>query len=233
MTKRKPKSAADFLAELNADPESVARRSAAQDAAVLRDAEVASTLQPLLERLRASGYGVASIDDLASRYAPLPAKVVEVVLDWLRDAPTSPALDPVVRALGASTVEFSGEPLVWQYRNATSDELRYAVANTMAQARVQGIESWLVNALRRERGVARQPLALAVARHVPREEANTALLDVLDEMPGHAALALSECGGAKELQRLERKYDELSGWERQEVGRAISVIQRRLSEGGR
>lgn len=230
MTKRKPKSAADFLAELNADPESVARRAEAQDAAVLRDAEVASILRPLLDRLRESGYAVGSIDDLASKYAPLPAKVVEVILDWLGEAPTSPALEPVVRALGASTVEFSGESLVWQYRNATSDALKYAVANTMAQARVRGIASWLVDTLRRERGVARQPLALAVARHVPREEANVALLGALDEMPGHAALALAECGGTKELQHLERKYDEVSGWERREVGRAISVIQRRLSE---
>lgn len=233
MTKRKPKSAADFLAELNADPESVARRSAAQDAAVLRDAEVASVVRPLLDQLRESGYAVGSIDDLTSKYAPLPAKVVEIILDWLRDATTSPALEPVVRALGACTIEFSGEPLVWQYRNATSDAMKYAVANTMAQTRVQGIASWLVDTLRRERGVARQPLALAVARHAPREEANAVLLGVLDEMPGHAALALAECGGTKELHHLERKYDEVSGWERQEVGRAISVIQRRLSEGGR
>lgn len=231
MTKRKSKSAADFLAELNADPEHVARRNAQEDARVLREAEIRTVIQPLLEQLLAAGYPVASLDTLVTSYEPLPAPVVALLLDWLPEVNDTAVQEQIVRALGASAVPFDGDPLVALFDSTDSGAVRYAIANTMAQAPVRGVGPWVLKAVQDPNyGTAREMLALAAARHNAATVANPVLVGLLDQIPGHAALALAETGHRHELEVLERKYAAASGWVKQEIGRAMSVIQRRLAE---
>lgn len=224
------KSAADFLAELNADPEHVARRSAQEDARVLREAEIQTVTRSLLEALAARGYPIATLDDLPARYAPLPESVVGVVLEKLLEIHDPGVQEQLVRALGAAAVPFDGAPLVRLFEATESEAVRYAVANTLAQANPRGIAEWALQAVRNaEYGAAREMLALAVARHAAPDQANPVLLGLLDELPGHAALALAESGRAREMEMLEAKHAEASGWVRKEIGRAVSVIRRRLT----
>jgi len=229
MMKRKSKSAADFLAELNADPEHVARRSAQEDARVLREAEVQTAARPVIEELVAAGYAIATLDGLLARYAPLPQAVVEVLLGRVSEVRDAAVQEQMVRALGASAIPFDGGPLVRLFQATDSGAVRYAIANTLAQADVSGVSAWLLDAVRNPAyGTARQMLALAAARRAGPAQANPVLLALLDEMPGHIALALAESGGQRELHALEGKYATARGWEKQEIGRAASVIRRRL-----
>lgn len=231
MTKRKVKNATDFLAELNADPDHVARRRAQEDVRLLRDAEVKTVTQPLLDQLAATGYQAASLEAVVSLYAPLPHPVVALLLEWLPKVKDTAVQEQIVRALGASAVPFEGDALVMLFRSTASDALRYAIANTMAQAPVQGVGSWALQAVQNaDLGTSQQMLALAVARHNPATVANPVLVSLLGRMPGHAALALAETGGQPELAALEAGYARTNGWERQEIGRAMSVIRRRLVE---
>lgn len=231
MTKRKAKSAADFVAELNADPEYVRRRSEEEDARVSREAEIQVITQPLLEELRAAGYPLATIDELLWRHAPLPEPVVRSLLHWLPQLSDTSVKEQVVRALGASAQPFDGRALVQQFEDCDSDAVRYAVANTLAASRATGVTDWILTAIARpESGTAREMLALAAAR-LAGEDANPVLLKLLEELPGHAALALAETGGEQELRALETKYLTSEGWVKQQIGRAVSVIRRRLSRG--
>lgn len=231
MTKRKAKSAADFLTELNADPDYVASRDIQEGARALREAQIRSASQPLLEELMAAGYPLTSLAELLTRYAPLPAAIVDILLDRLAEMQDPAVQEQIVRALGASAVPIPAEQLIMLFRTTESNGLRYAIANTMAQAEVQGAGAWLLEAVRNPGfGVARQMLALAVARRAPRVLANPILVGLLDDLPGHAALALAESGEQQEVRALEVKYPTASGWEKQEIGRAISVIRRRLAE---
>lgn len=231
MTKRKAKSAAEFLAEMNADPDQLKRKSAQEDARVLREVQIRTVTRPLLEALSAAGFPVASLDDLLPRHAPLSEPIVELLLESVTEIGDVAVQEQIVRALGAAAVPFPAAPLILLFRATCSDALRYAIANTIANADVRGANSWLLDAVKNsEFGTARQMLALAVARHVPPAQGNPVLVSLLDDMPGHAALALAESGQAAQLSELERRYETASGWEKRELGRAMSVIRRRLEE---
>jgi hypothetical protein len=71
-------------------------------------------------------------------------------------------------------------------------------------------------------------LALAVARVCPPATANPVLTELLNVIPGHAALALAACGGKAELQQLEARLATAKGWVRKEIVRAIKAIRKRL-----
>lgn len=231
MTKRKAKSASELMAELNSDPAYVARRSALEDSRILRDAEVRYVTQPLLDRLAAAGYPVSSIDETVSLYAPLPARVVDLILEFLTDVNDSSVQDQLCRALGASAVPIDGLPLITLFRNSKSDSVRYAIANTMALGPVTGIGPWALETVQDSGiGTARQMLVLAAARNNDAAIVNPVLVKLLGEIPGHAALALAETGGHRELDALESAYSLASGWEKREIGRSISVIRRRIAE---
>jgi hypothetical protein len=166
---------------------------------------------------------------LLSTASGVPAPVVEVLVRHLGDTHDDSVRELLVRALGASAVPFEGELLARLFEVTDSVSLRYAVANTFAQGRATGVANWVLQAVKQsEMGAARQPLALAVARLANRADATRVLVGLLDEMPGHAAIALAECGQEEDIRALEAAYARVHGWERVEIGRAISVIKRRM-----
>ena len=71
-------------------------------------------------------------------------------------------------------------------------------------------------------------LLLALARLVARERAIPILTSQLDDLPGHAALALGEIGGADEVAVLRGHLQDPKAWVRKEVQRAIHKIEKRL-----
>ena len=231
MTREKSTSAADFLAELNADPEYVRTRAARENAQVLREAEISLITRPLLQELTAAGYTATSLDELLTKYAPLPSAIVILLLDSLSEVADIAVQEQIVRALGASAGAFDGTSLITVFENTHSAGLQYAIANTMAQADVRDVAHWILDAVQDPaRGTARQMLALAAARRNSPTLANPILLGLLDELPGHAALALAESGEGRELEALEKKYPASAGWEKQQIGRAMSAIRRRVGE---
>jgi len=108
------------------------------------------------------------------------------------------------------------------------ESLRWPIANTMAVANPTGIADWLVVAIRERRyGTARQQLLTALARHARRDVALPILREMVDEMPGHAAIALGRIGGLEEAELLESHRDRAQGWERKEVDKAVRKIRKR------
>jgi len=68
-------------------------------------------------------------------------------------------------------------------------------------------------------------LALAVARHAPRDQALSALENVFDELPGHAAIALAEIGGPEQAALLRTKLEQATGWVADEIRKAMRKIE--------
>ncbi|MCU0649590.1 MAG: hypothetical protein MUF00_16475 [Gemmatimonadaceae bacterium] len=231
MTKRKAKSAADFLAELSADKGYSTEQNARQEERIRREQYLRALTRPLLDELSAAGFPVDSLDSLVPRHAPLPASITGLLLRHLPIIDEVAIQTQLVRALGVSATPLPAEPLVRVFRETHSDALRYAIANTLACTEVRDVGAWLLSAVRnREYRTARQMLVLALARRVQPSQANPILLELLDEMPGHVALALAESGGVAELSALEHRYTSTAGWEKKEIGKAISVIRRRAQE---
>lgn len=202
------------------------RRAQAERAARIHAEEAA-----LLSRLLEYGHGAGSLQDLVERNTPLPSGLAEALTDALASV-SEPALqESIVRALGASGAPFDLQPLIRLFEETTSEPLRWAIANTFAELRPLGIRTWLLAALRNPvYGKAREMLALAVARTSPASDANSVLLALLEEMPGHAALALAESGTAEELRVLEARLASAKGWVKKVIERAIRTISRRLQK---
>lgn len=222
--KKKPVTAADFAAELQQDREYVAN----QTQQARRVAETEAAEQAAIDYLASHGFVAASLSDLVQRYAPIRKDLAECLLDLLGKVEHPNVLESVVRALGAVRVEIDPSPLISLFERSKSETLRWAIANTLAEARLRVAGPWSLRAVRdRAYGKAREMLALAVARTNPPELANPVLTEFLGDFAGHAAMALAESGTTAELPALERAYASASGWQREEIGRAMTVIRRR------
>ena len=224
MRRGKGLSARELSEQLKNDPAYQAKLKAqAARARVVRAGE-----DKVLNDLANRGYPAESLSDLVNRHAPLPADLSGALLESLA-ATSDPALqEAIVRALGAARTAIDVQPLVQLFEGATSDSLRWAIANTFAELRPSGIGEWLLEALQTPTyGKAREMLALAVARTNPAAHANPVLLDLLDEMPGHVALALAESGTTDELTVLKERAASAKGWIKTELEKAVRAIRRR------
>jgi HEAT repeat protein len=225
--RKKRTTAEEFAGRLKEDPGYRAKlEQQAQGATRLREAEA-----ELLKRLSSKGYRAASMDELVRQHAPLPRDLADALLECLGRVSETNLQEAIVRALGATREEFDAGQLTDLFERTDSSTLQWAIANTLAEARPASLGDWLIRALQNQRyGKAREMLALAAARTNPPEVVNPVLIHLLDELPGHAALALAETGAHRELEALRVAHRSATGWERDQIGRTIDLIARRDEE---
>src|SRR6266566_255735 len=227
MRKKRGMTAEAFAAQLKADP--------AYQAKLGQDAETSARVQEaeavLMKALASRGYRAASLDELVRSHAPLSHDLAAALVESLRQVSEPSLLEGIVRALGAARETFDARPLAQLFEASDSSTLRWAIANTLAETRPAGLGDWLLRALQERRyGKAREMLALAAARTNRPEVVNPILVRLLGELPGHVALALAESGGVTELDDLRRAYASATGWEREQIGRTVNMIERREEE---
>jgi hypothetical protein len=224
MKKKKDMKAADFAAQLRQDRDYLAKQAEQEE----RAAGAAAAERAVMEYLSSRGYSAVSLTDLVQRYAPINSNLAEDLLDSLSQVGHPAVLESVVRALGTVREDFDPLPLIGLFERTNSASLRWAIANTLAEARPRRAGQWILRSLsQRAYGKAREMLALAAARTNSPAAANRELVRLLDELPAHAGLALSESGTTQELPALEHAYAKAAGWVREELGRALAVIRAR------
>jgi hypothetical protein len=201
-------------------------RLAAQAA---RAREIEKRVQPVLDDLRELGFVASSLAEFVRAYAPLPTEASAALLKHLRAADDDSLREPIVRALGGAGEGFDPTALRDLFEATTSEGLRWAIANTMAELRPLLLRDWLGRALMTVRyGKAREMLAVAVGRTLPAAEACHLLMEVYDQLPGHVAMALAECGGAAEAAFLRTRQPASAGWVKKEIDGAIKMIEKRI-----
>lgn len=217
--------AAEFAERLKNNPDYSARLSAQLARSTAVDAEAA----PLVAELATLGYPVRALGELRRTYAPLPSDVVELLLKWLPKL-TEPALqDQLVRDLAMVREPYDVSVLTRLFEESSSDTVRWAIANTLAELRPLDARSWIDAALKDQRyGRSREMLPLALARTAPADEANRTILEVFDQMPAHAAIGLAESGGAAEMAMLRSRASREKDWVRKELLRAAKRIEERI-----
>ena len=200
----------ELMAKLEADPQYQHRAAARQSEAEARAREAEESSRPVLKVLEGMGYRASSVSELPQRYAPLPGPLVNVLLRAVEEVRSEAVLDEIVRALGAAGVQFDGSTLASLFDRTDSQPLKWAIANTLAAGRAQGIGQWVLVRLRDPAaGKAREMLAHAA----------------LAEMPGHAAMALRQLGDRRALDPLRASRESALDWERLEIVKAIRAIE--------
>lgn len=119
MTRRKPMTAAEFLAEQEADPEYVARRQAQQERVRQQEAELKAAEAPLVDELRAAGVDVTWSWDLVNRATPYP-EAVPILLRHLARPYPDPVREGIARALAVPDARFAWGRLCRLYREEDS-----------------------------------------------------------------------------------------------------------------
>lgn len=127
-------SATDLMAELEADPEYVARRER-RDAELRRMEEESRRAQaPLIEELRAAGFEVDSAWDLVNTSTPYPA-ALPILLEHLQRPYPDRVREGIARALAVRDAKFAWERLVRLYREEpTGTDAKDGLAVALAAA---------------------------------------------------------------------------------------------------
>jgi len=223
--------AEELMSQLEADPE-YRRGLEEKERERQRRAKVSKRKSRLLLKALAKvGARVESIDDLVAQHAPLSREIIDVLHHFLPKVGDHALEQAIVRSIGATRVRYDGRALAAHFDSSTDSSLKWAIGNTFSVSKPQGIEDWVLGALRkREHGRARQMLCIAAARLAPTDETRETLLDVFEEMPGHAAMGLGLIGGPREAAFLQSRITGQKTWVRKEIEKAIRRIERRESE---
>lgn len=229
MVKNKTMTAAELMAKLSRDPEFVAREKSLAQEQASNVARFQTLALPILQDLKAIEVTPTSLDRLAHEYAPLSADVVEVLMNWIPRTTDRYVQESLIRSLAATGVRFNGKPLIEVFENTGSKGLRWAICNTIAESRPEGVTEWIIRVVQDPAyGDARQMLCLAVARLASEQTANDVLVSIFDQLPGHVAMALAESGGRRELRLLREVRTKYKGWIKKEIDKAVRAIAKRL-----
>jgi hypothetical protein len=229
MKKNKEITAAELMAQLQSDSEFVSHQDEQEKARKQREAKYRALAAPILDELNSMGVKASALGDLLRFYAPISAEITETLLHHLPAINDEVLQEQIVRVLGSSNEPFNGAGLVKLFESSQSQNLRWAIANTIAEARPLDITNWVIYAVSNPLyGQAREMLVLAVARLASADTAREVLAPLFDIFPGHIAAALAEFGDEREVQILRQKLDGYKGWQKKEINRAITHIQKRL-----
>jgi len=113
-TSRGSKTAAELVAELEADPEYVAQREQRDDELRRKEAEWRRAEAPLVEELRGAGFEVDSTWDLVNTSTPYPA-ALPILLEHLKRPYPDRVREGIARALAVRDARFGWETLARLY----------------------------------------------------------------------------------------------------------------------
>lgn len=189
---------------------------------------------PVLEKLRAGGLDVESLDDLVHdrveyrEYEP-------ILLEALVEAPNFHVRETIVRALSVPWAKRSVGALLSEFRAPEAPETyRWSIGNAIEVIRPREMTDELVElALDSRYGMGRQMIVEALGRTGDPSVAEP-LIELLwdEDVQGHAATALGAVGGAPAIPALlELRLSERE-WVRRAADRAITRIEKRLASGG-
>lgn len=148
MRKKRERTAAELMAELEADPRFQAKEAENKKKRQARHDYFFRLEAPIVQELASRGLAGPTLDEMIEKQPRVPQAAVDVLLSWLGRVTEPRLAETLVRWLGSARTRFDGHPLAASF-DATSDEaLKWAIMNTIAMVRPFGIEKWLSNKLK-------------------------------------------------------------------------------------
>ncbi len=228
-SKDAPKSAAELMAELNADPDYVARmrqrdRQEAENVDSYRRAA-----EPILRELAASGFNVQSLGELRYSGAEYPAAVPHLVR-WLPKVENAQLKQDLVRTLSVPWAAPEAVPaLILEFQRSDGQQregLRWAIANALAATVDDVVLDQLVALVTdRKYGKAREMLALALGNcRDPRAVDVLIALLADDQVVGHAVMALGKLKPKAARSHVQELLKHPKDWIRAEATKTLAAI---------
>jgi hypothetical protein len=115
MNEPKPQTAAELMAELNADPDFLLRQRERNEARQRQEADLRLAQQPLLDELRSVGLAVHSVWDLVNTTNPYP-QAIPILLKHLQLPYPDRVREGIARALAVPEARSGWQILVDQFQ---------------------------------------------------------------------------------------------------------------------
>ena len=228
-SKDAPKSAAELMAELNADPDYNARmrqreRQERENAENYRQAA-----EPILRDLAASGFKVQNLRELRQAGTEYPG-AVPILVRWLPKIENAQVKEDLVRTLSVPWAAPEAVPaLIAEFKRTggqQSDGLRWAIANGLAVTADDAVFDQLAAlATDRRYGKSREMLAIALGNcHDPRAVDVLIALLADHEVVGHAVMALGKLKPKVARSSVQMLVKHPTKWVRAEAIKALAAI---------
>lgn len=226
MTRQNPKTAAELMAELEADDAWVQQRDKRERERRSRGTQNAAAAAPVLAAVvQATGVEVGSISELRELASPA---VVATLIEWLPRVTNIHVKRDIVSALSNEWARpAAAAPLLAAFEttddDGSQDGLRWSIASALSEVADESVADRIIELVKdRSNGSARQMLALALGNSGDKS-AVPVLVALLDEyeIAGHAVMALASLQASEAVPEIEKLRTDDRDWVRNEVRRAL------------
>lgn len=222
MTGQAPKTAAELMAELEADDAWVRERDKRERQRHSASKKNALAAAPVLAAVvEATGVRADSIAELRELASPA---VVTTLIEWLPRVTNLHVKRDMVSALSNECARPSAAaPLLAAFESTTDDGLRWSIASALSEVADESVTDRIVELVHdRTSGSARQMLALALGKSGDKSVAPV-LVALLGEyeLAGHAVMALVALQASEAVPEIEKLRSDDRAWVRNEVRRAL------------
>jgi len=126
--KKKRITASELMAQLNADPEFLARKKERDEAFQRKEQDSAEAELPLVKELRSAGLAINSVWDLVNDNAGTYPQALPILLDHLQRSYPDAIRDGIARALAVPAAKFAWDLLVRLYRQERENRTKHGLA---------------------------------------------------------------------------------------------------------
>jgi len=226
--RRKPKTAVEFVAELEAQPEYVARKREFEEKRQDSVRQHRLIARPVIEDLKKAGYAIKTLDELrtsGTRYD----SAVPVLLKWLPLISDESVKESIVRTLSVPWAKPAAVmPLIAEFLGApeSADNLKWAIGNALRVVGDDSVFDHLRGLVRDSRhGKARQMIVLSLGKMKDPRVVDT-LVELLDDedVSGHALDALIKYDPRIAHRHLERFVGDWRPWVRKLAIKTLSKL---------
>jgi hypothetical protein len=138
MAKKPRRTAAEFMAELQANPEWVEQNAAREAKRAAAEAQFRIEEEPIIAALARAGFEVGSVWDLVNTNKSYPA-AIPVLLDHLRQSYHARIREGIIRALTVKEAKgLAGGDIIRELRQEADSENRWALANALTVIAARG-----------------------------------------------------------------------------------------------
>src|ERR1700722_16818738 len=224
--RQKPKTAVEFVVELEAQPEYVARKREFEEKRQDSVRQHRLIARPVIEDLKKAGYGIKTLDELrtsGTRYE----SAVPVLLKWLPLISDESVKESIVRTLSVPWAKPTAVmPLIAEFLAApeSADGLKWAIGNALWVVGDDSVFDHLQGLVRDPRhSKARQMIVLSLGKMKDPRVGDT-LVELLDDedVSGHALKALIKYNPQIAGRHLERFVGDWRPWVKKLATKALA-----------
>ncbi|MCU1355483.1 MAG: hypothetical protein JWM89_901 [Acidimicrobiales bacterium] len=227
--KRRPKTAGEFLEELEADPAHQDR----QEAWAVQEAEnrrrYHEAARGLLDDLTSLGYDVSSMAELRSRGFG-ERRVTPVLIKWLSQVTYPPLKSDIIVTLGMPWAKDAAGALIEEFDRTDPDGdpaggVRWAIGDSLERIADDRVADDLLRIAADQSPGSQRGLAVAALGRLKRRrpEAIALLVQLLDDpdVAGYAIMGLARTRAVEARDRVTPFLDHPEGWIRREAKNAL------------